>query len=59
MATSAKKRPPQKQQLRDSEYTLTPRQHIRRFGQYVLDTEDKPEPLQPKPVPLTTVPKRK
>ena len=32
------------------------RQHIRRFGQYVLDMEDKPEPLQPKPVPLTTIP---
>lgn len=31
-------------------------QHIRRFGQYVLDMEDKPQPLQPKPVPLTTVP---
>ena len=32
------------------------RQHIRRFGQYVLDMEDKPEPLQPKSVPLTTIP---
>ena len=32
------------------------RQHIRRFGQYVLDMKDKPEPLQPKPVPLTPVP---
>jgi len=32
------------------------RQHIRRFGQYVLDMEDKPLPLQPKVVPLTTMP---
>ena len=32
------------------------RQHIRRFGQYVLDMEDKPQPLQPKVVPLTTMP---
>jgi TnpA family transposase len=32
------------------------RQHIRRFGQYVLDMEDKPESLQPKSVPLTTMP---
>jgi len=32
------------------------RQHIRRFGQYVLDMEDNPQPLQPKPVPLTTMP---
>jgi TnpA family transposase len=32
------------------------RQHIRRFGQYVLDMEDPSDPLQPKPVPLTTRP---
>ena len=49
-------------EMADEGYPVTPelisrlspyvRQHIRRFGQYVLDMEDKPEPLQPKPVPL-------
>jgi hypothetical protein len=28
------------------------REHIRRFGQYVLDMEDLPEPLHPRPLPF-------
>ncbi len=27
-------------------------EHIRRFGQYVLDMEDMPEPLQPQKLPF-------
>jgi hypothetical protein len=29
-----------------------PREHIRRFGQYVLDMKDLPEPLEPQPLPF-------
>ena len=28
------------------------REHIRRFGQYVLDMDDLPEPLNPQPLPF-------
>jgi TnpA family transposase len=28
------------------------REHIRRFGQYVLDMDDQPSPLEPKPLPI-------
>jgi hypothetical protein len=28
------------------------REHIRRFGQYVLDMNDLPEPLEPQPLPF-------
>src|SRR4051812_29286184 len=28
------------------------REHIRRFGQYVLDMEDLPPPLDPRPLPF-------
>lgn len=28
------------------------REHIRRFGQYVLDMDDQPLPLEPKPLPI-------
>jgi hypothetical protein len=27
--------------------------HIRRFGQYVLDMNDLPDPLQPQPQPIS------
>lgn len=29
------------------------REHIRRFGQYVLDMDDHPPPLEPKPLPIS------
>jgi hypothetical protein len=29
------------------------REHLRRFGHYVLDMEETPPPLEPKPVPIT------
>jgi hypothetical protein len=28
------------------------REHIRRFGQYVLDMSDAPAPLEPQPLPF-------
>jgi Tn3 transposase DDE domain len=28
------------------------REHIRRFGQYVLDMDDLPDPLEPQPLPF-------
>jgi hypothetical protein len=28
------------------------REHIRRFGQYVLDMDDLPAPLEPQPLPF-------
>jgi hypothetical protein len=28
------------------------REHIRRFGQYVLDMSDRPGPLEPQPLPF-------
>jgi hypothetical protein len=28
------------------------REHIRRFGQYVLDMEETPRPLNPQPLPF-------
>lgn len=32
------------------------RQHIRRFGQYVLNMGDLPPPLDPQPLPFETTP---
>jgi hypothetical protein len=29
-------------------------EHVKRFGQYILDMEVQPEPLQPKPLLVTT-----
>ena len=31
------------------------REHIRRFGQYVLDMDDLPSPLEPQPLPFEAV----
>ena len=29
------------------------RDHLRRFGQYALDMDDQPPPLEPKPLPIS------